>query len=137
MTDSSATVRPPPPPPLPRSPAPSTPQSRALMIVLAYLWIMALVPLLLEKDDVEIQWHAKHGLVLVTAEVIVWIAGVVAFLAVNVAMGVFGCLLGVFASALSSLFLIGVLIMHIACIVKGLRGERFLVPGVSEYTSRF
>ena len=29
------------------------------MIVLAYLWLLALVPLLVEKDDPEVQWHAQ------------------------------------------------------------------------------
>ena len=38
--------------------------NRGVMIVLAYLWLLALIPLLLEKQDAEVQWHAKHGLVL-------------------------------------------------------------------------
>src|SRR3954447_19154040 len=41
--------------------------NRAVMIVLAYLWLLALVPLLLEKRDPALQLHAKHGLVLVVA----------------------------------------------------------------------
>src|SRR3984885_5100855 len=44
--------------------------NRDVMIVLAYLWLLALVPLLVEKHDSEVQWHAKHGLVLVIAELI-------------------------------------------------------------------
>src|SRR5262245_36673310 len=44
--------------------------NRAVMIVLAYLWLLALVPLLVEKDDAEVQWHARHGLVLLVAELI-------------------------------------------------------------------
>ena len=43
------------------------------MIVLSYLWILALVPLLVEKDDKEVQWHAKHGIVLMVAEIAFWI----------------------------------------------------------------
>ena len=39
----------------------STPSSnRNVMIVLSYLWLLALVPLLTEKDDKEVQWHAKQ-----------------------------------------------------------------------------
>src|SRR5436190_8527971 len=41
--------------------APSS--NRNVMILLSYLWLLALVPLLTEKDDKEVQWHAKHGLV--------------------------------------------------------------------------
>ena len=38
------------------------------MIVLAYLWLLAVIPLLVEKQDPEVQWHAKHGIVLMIAE---------------------------------------------------------------------
>ena len=48
------------------------------MIVLAYLGPLALIPLLMEKEDQEVQWHAKHGLVLTVAEVAVFIAVVFA-----------------------------------------------------------
>ena len=51
--------------------APSS--NRNVMIVLSYLWLLALVPLLTEKDDKEVQWHAKHGLVLMVAELFLWI----------------------------------------------------------------
>ena len=44
------------------------------MIVLSYLWLLALVPLLVEKEDKEVQWHAKHGIVLMVAEIVLWIA---------------------------------------------------------------
>src|SRR5437870_4974725 len=50
------------------------PPNRGLMIALAYLWPLAIVPLLLEKDDPEVQWHAKHGLVLMVAELVVLLA---------------------------------------------------------------
>ena len=32
--------------------------NRGVMIVLAYLWPLAIVPLLLEKNDADLQWHA-------------------------------------------------------------------------------
>ena len=51
-----------------RVPDPSP--NRGVMIVLAYLWPLALVPLLLEKQDADVQWHAKHGIVLMIAELL-------------------------------------------------------------------
>ena len=45
--------------------------NRSVMIVLAYLWPLALVPLLVEKNDADVQWHAKHGIVLMVAEIVV------------------------------------------------------------------
>ena len=43
----------PPPPPLPTGGTQSG--NRGVMIVLSYLWLLALVPLLVEKDDKEVQ----------------------------------------------------------------------------------
>lgn len=121
---------PPPPPVAPGAPSGASP-NRGVMIVLSYLWLLALVPLLVEKDDSEVQWHAKHGLVLFGAEIIVVIvlaifSSAVAFLD----LGCTGCLL-------QSVFSLVILVVHIVCIVKGLNGERFLIPGVSTYTDRF
>src|SRR6266849_1421589 len=48
--------------------------NRGVMIVLAYLWPLALVPLLIERGDPDVQWHAKHGIVLMIAELILLIA---------------------------------------------------------------
>ena len=72
------------------------------MIVLAYLWLLALVPLLVEKNDPEVQWHAKHGLVLMAAEVILWIAlGIVSTLLGVITAGL-GCLVGLFTRSCGS-----------------------------------
>ena len=51
-----------------------TSPNRGVMIVLAYLWLLALVPLLVEKHDPEVQWHARHGIVLMIAEFILLLA---------------------------------------------------------------
>ena len=103
------------------------------MIVLSYFGILALIPLLVEKEDKEVQWHAKHGLVLAAIEfaavIVLMIVGVVV---ANI-LGPLSCLLGLLWIALA----IGVLIVHILCIVKGVIGERFLIPGVSEFADRF
>ncbi|MGB5515145.1 MAG: hypothetical protein WBP36_11520, partial [Thermoanaerobaculia bacterium] len=59
------------------TPPPTTGSSessnRGVMIVLSYLWILALIPLLVDKDDKEVQWHAKNGLVLTAAEFALWL----------------------------------------------------------------
>ena len=81
-----------PPPPLPTGGTPSS--NRGVMIVLSYLWLLALVPLLVEKDDKEVQWHAKHGIVLMIAEIVFWIAVTI----VQMALGtILGCVVGLIA----------------------------------------
>src|SRR5439155_13287611 len=106
--------------------------NRGVMIVLAYLWVLALVPLLVEKNDPEVQWHAKHGIVLMIAELILWIALVMVTSIVSLATLGLGCFLSLFAV----FAWVGVLALHVVAIVKGINGDRLIVPGVSEYVSR-
>jgi uncharacterized membrane protein len=117
------------PPTPPSPPSPAKPDSnRSIMIVLSYLWVLTLIPLLMEKDDAEVQWHAKHGLVLLVAEIILWVV-----LAIVGLIPVLGCILVPVWFALG----VAIIVVHIICIVKGLNGERFLIPGVSQYADRF
>ena len=112
----------------PGSSAPSS--NRNVMIVLSYLWLLALIPLVVEKEDREVQWHAKHGLVLTVAELIFWVA----FQVVTVVLGSFlGCLVAIFAPIVG----LGFLILHIVAIMKGINGTRLIIPGVSQYADRF
>jgi uncharacterized membrane protein len=106
--------------------------NRGVMIVLAYLWLLALVPLLVEKNDPEVQWHAKHGIVLMIAELILWLAIVMVTSLVSLATLGVGCVLSVFAV----FAWVGVLALHVVAIVKGLNGGRLIIPGVSEYANR-
>jgi len=103
------------------------------MIVLAYLWPLAFIPLLLEKKDADVQWHARHGLVLLVAETIaVFVYMVVATFASVAAFGV-GCALGLLLLA----GFVGILALHVVAILKGINGRRLLVPWVSDFANRF
>ena len=120
-----------PPPPPPETPPPAQgggSENQGLMIALSYLWLLALVPLLVEKEDQEVQWHAKHGLVLMVAELVLWV--VVGILS---AIPVVQCLVPILWALLS----VGILVLHIMCIVKGVNGERLKVPYVSEWADKF
>jgi uncharacterized membrane protein len=107
--------------------------NRSVMIVLSYLWLLALVPLVLEKHDPEVQWHAKNGLVLAVAELALIVTYIVMTSIVSLATFGLGCVL----SLLFVFGWVGILALHIAAIVKGLNGGRLIVPGISEYASRF
>ncbi|HUP46430.1 MAG TPA: DUF4870 domain-containing protein [Thermoanaerobaculia bacterium] len=116
---------PPPPPP----PSAGGSSDRTLMVVLSYLWILALIPLLTKKDDREIQWHAKNGLAILIAEVAIWIL----FTILSFAIGdVMGCGL----TAVSCVVWIGFLVVRILCIVKGVNGQRFRVPMISDFADK-
>ncbi|MCB1035146.1 MAG: DUF4870 domain-containing protein [Acidobacteria bacterium] len=137
MSENPETPAPPPPPAdAPPPPPPSAPPSGAapnsnktVMLVLSYLWALALVPFLVEKEDAEVQWHAKHGLVLFAAEIAIG-------LLVGIAMqfvGFLGCIL----APIMFILWLGVIVVHIVCIAKATKGERFLIPGLSQYADKF
>ncbi len=103
------------------------------MIVLAYLWPLALIPLLIEKDDPDVQWHAKHGIVLAVAELIALFAYIMLTSVVSLATLGLGCVL----SIVLVFAWVAVLGLHVYAILKGVNGERLIVPGISTYADRF
>ena len=131
---------PPPPPPAEPAPPPQEPaakevvsENRGVMVVLSYLWLLALIPLLVEKEDREVQWHAKHGLVLTVVEVVVLIGLQIVVMILGAISGGLGCVF----SLLIPVLMLAILIVHVLCIVKGVNGQRFLIPRVSEFADRF
>jgi len=99
----------------------TTSPNRNLMIVLSYIWILFLIPLLAEKDDKEVQWHAKHGLVLSVVEFL---------LQMVLSVTGIGCFFAPFV-------FLAFMVIRLMAIVKGLNGERFMVPVLSDYADKF
>ena len=119
----SQEASPPPPPSGQRS------SEQTIMLVLSYLGILALIPLLVEKEDAEVQWHAKHGLTLMVGWIVLSVA--IAILAAIPFVGTFlGC------AVMPFLWLV-ILIVHSVAIVKALKGERLIVPVISELADRW
>jgi uncharacterized membrane protein len=106
--------------------------NRGVMIVLAYLWPLALVPLVLEKRDPDVQWHARHGLVLMIAELLLLVGYVVVTSLVSLATLGLGCVL----SILLVFSWIAILALHVVAILKGIGGSRLILPGLSHYADR-
>ena len=135
MSDDQAQTPPPPPPPAPPpAPQPAQPaggsgsSDRAPMLVLSYLGPLALIPFLTQKDDAEVQWHAKHGLVLF---------GV--FLALQIVAGIIWNLpwMGCAGYFLSGVVGLGYLVVSVLCIIKALDGQRFKIQVLSDYADKF
>ena len=145
--DPGENAPPPPPPaapPPPAEPPPEAPaqtptpagavsENRSLWIVLSYLGLLALIPLLVEKDDPEVQWNAKHGLVLTGVEIAVFIGLSVVGMVIGAFSAGLGCILGL----AWPIVMLAIIVLHVMCIIKGLKGERFLIPGVSEFADKF
>jgi uncharacterized membrane protein len=122
----------------PASPPPAAPPSgvspnRQVMIVLSYIGLLALIPLLTEKEDKEVQWHAKHGLVLFVAWIILMVAVQVVIIMLNTISNSLGCV----ASMGTPFIGLAYFVVVIMCILKGTSGQRFLIPGVSQFADRF
>jgi uncharacterized membrane protein len=101
--------------------------NRVVWIVLAYLWPLAFIPLILERDDADVRWHARHGILLMAAELMVAVGYLALSSTVRFArFGLGGAVLVGVVAAWAVVFAV-----HIAAIVKGLGGRRLIVPGVS------
>ena len=119
-------------PDMPRTTPDSAESNRSVMIVLAYLWLLAFVPLLLDKNDREVQWHAKHGVVLMIAELGVLLLYILVTSFISLATLGIGCVLLFFLV----FAWVAVLALHVVAIIKGINGGRLIIPGVSEFADR-
>jgi uncharacterized membrane protein len=124
MSDATPGVPPPPP------------SDKTAMLILSYLGLLALVPLLVEKEDRNVQWHAKHGLVLFAAYIVCMIGLWILTMIVGAIPGL-GCLMAILTSLAHVALVIAYLIVIIMGIMKALKGERLIVPMVSAYADKF
>jgi uncharacterized membrane protein len=97
------------------------------MIVLSYLYILCLIPLLTQKEDAEIQWHAKQGTVLLGFDFVVFVINT------GLSFTGFGCLL----VPLVVLVHLALFVLRIIAVIKGIQGDRFVIPGVSQLADSF
>ncbi len=136
-TPQGPPAAPPPPPPAdqPTQAVPTTKvsENRTVWIVLSYLGLLALIPLLVEREDSEVQWHAKHGLVLLVAEIALFIAVAIVNAVLSSVVPVLGCV----TCFVPAVLMVAILVLHILCIVKGIKGERFVLPWVSDFADKF
>lgn len=98
---------------------------RAFLLALCYLPALQAMVFVIEKQDREIRWHARNGLLLFGAVAAIGAAATLA----GLTLPSFGCLYGV--------IMLGVLVVYslvtILAIVKAIQGERLIVPGVSRH----
>lgn len=122
---------PPPPPPMGGGPGNAS-GDRTIWVVLSYLGILSLIPYFAKKDDPdpEIRWHAKNGLGLFIAELIVWVVVFVASLALR------NSFLGCGLAALNCVMWLAFLVISIICIVKGIGGQRYRIPFITDFAEK-
>jgi len=129
-TPGGSYTPPPPPPPPPMGGGTATPGSsdRTLFLILSYLGLLALIPLLMKKDDPEVQWHAKNGLTLCGA--------MIAWVICQIILG-FIPVLGCGVHILGCIVWVGFLVLVVICIIKAVQGQRFRIPLVSDISEKW
>lgn len=122
---------PPPPPPGGGYGAPAS-GDRTIWVVLSYLGILSLIPYFAKKDDPdqEIRWHAKNGLGLFIAELIIYAVFFVASLALR------NSFLGCGLAAAQCVLWLAFLVISIICIVKGIGGQRYRIPYITDFAEK-
>jgi len=104
------------------------PTSSRPMLVLCYLAFLGVIPLLFAREDPEVRWHARNGLLLFGAVAAIALVATL----VGTVLPALGCLYA------TLMFFVLVLYTFIAilAIVKALDGQRLLVPGISRHAGR-
>lgn len=100
---------------------PETKEKVNPIAILSYLGILVLIPLLLEKKDEFVKFHAKQGLVLLMAEAILWFVSWIP-------------ILGWLAGLIGGMFC---LVLTILGIVNVLSGKKTPLPLLGQYAEKF
>jgi fumarate reductase subunit D len=88
--------------------------------VLAYLWVLCLIPVLMKKDDPFVRFHARQGLMLFIIEVALGIVGIIPFLGVVIAqIGGLVCL-----------------VLSVLSIIQVLKGNQWKIPYVGDWAEK-
>lgn len=108
------------------TPTQSAPQAgegnnQTLMGILAYIGILVLIPLLVEKHDPFVKYHVRQGLVLFVIQVAVWVVGSMIWMLAPVLMFVN----------------LGTLILAILGIVNVVQKKQEPLPLVGQFSSHF
>ena len=103
-----------------------------VLLVFGYLGPLALVSLVASRREF-VKWHAKQGIVLSATLVVIYpILNFVHFVLDRLFWEIFGELFWIAVW----MALVGIMVMMLVCIIRGLEGERFRVPILGELADR-
>jgi uncharacterized membrane protein len=118
-----------PPPPSGSSlpPGSSGASDRSVMLALSYLFFLGIIPLLMKKDDRDIQWHAKNGLFMFIAYFVLSLVIGFVFRRLPIPCG---------ALAIHCTLWLAYLAVMIFAIMKAMKGERLRFPVISNMADK-
>jgi len=103
-----------------------------VLLVFGYLGPLALVSLLASRREF-VKWHAKQGLILSSAWILLYL--VMRYLNLLLDTGAW-VPLGELAWVMGWLIVFGMLLAALVCIIRGLEGERFKIPLLGDLADR-
>lgn len=102
------------------------------MLVLSYLGILCLIPYFtVKKENEYVRWHARQGIILLIAEVVLWLA-----LMILSAIIAFVPFLFFFMSLLWFVYIVGFLALSIYGIVQSLKGLKWKIPFLGDFIEK-
>jgi len=103
-----------------------------LLLVFGYLGPLALLSLLASRREF-VKWHAKQGILLFAT----WVALYLLLKPIHVLLKSHLSILAELFWATAGLVTLGMLLVMLLCIVRGLEGERFKIPVLGDLVDQF
>ena len=94
--------------------------------------ITSIIFLVIEKDNMDVKFHAWQGTVFGVAYLIVLIALQILAAILGVIIGVLGAIVGI----LIPIVAIGAFILWIICMIKAYQGERWRIPYLGDFAAK-
>jgi len=102
------------------------------MLILSYLGILCLIPFFtVPKENEYVRWHAKQGLVLFIAEIIL-----IVVLSIFSSIMVFAPFAFFFANLIWFFIWLAVIVLCIYCIIQALKGIKWKIPLISDFAKK-
>ena len=95
-----------------------------IMCVLSYLWALCLIPYFTKKNNAFVMFHARQGLVLFIAWIIIKV------------VGIFLWRIAIIGWTLMSLLHMGILILSIIGIIQALQGNKWKMPVLGDFAEK-
>jgi uncharacterized membrane protein/RNA polymerase subunit RPABC4/transcription elongation factor Spt4 len=108
-------------------PAAANDGNQVLWCILSYLSILSLIPLLTQKDNKFIQFHARQGFALFIIAVAIFVCVIVLS---------FIPFIGWIFSMLSFFLHLGIFVLSIIGIIKAVQGEEWRIPVVADLAEK-
>ena len=130
------------PPPV-QTPKSSTGLDENVAALLSYVfgWVSGLIFFLIEKDSRLVRFHAMQSILLnVLFGVIgfvLWIIIFILLLIVHQISDALGAIISILATLVWVVFLIGILIAWIMCLIKAFQGTYFKLPVIGNFAEKF